>query len=391
MERIKYTVASVQQQKLLELNLDIKDAFILSYLKDTIGVNSKFISKIVGDEIYYWLKYSSLITYLPILKIESEKVLARRFSEYEKLGLLKRHIHRVTNKKDKTFVGNYTFFRLTEQFSELFEENKVETDINELEKVAKEMGLTVENNCENSKVPSEEPRELFSSFGKSVKPLENTWISKNTRENFLVLSGESAKTPKNTGVCEGNFEKAEGTQKFRYNTTINNTIINNNNTTTKTNLDKLDKIDSSSSSSSENNLSDVLKKIEDSKISLATSNNIINLIVANKVTLDKVVQVLKIAKNKNWGDGAIYQALRDNWNTDSLECEKNNLSTEEIQARDNWLKRFAGIWSSKELRKEFQNIIQEIPMTILEKNKSKLSKMTIYEMKNSLLKLRKGA
>ena len=49
MERIKYTIASVQQEKLIELDLDIKDAFILSYLKDTIGANSKFISKVVEN------------------------------------------------------------------------------------------------------------------------------------------------------------------------------------------------------------------------------------------------------------------------------------------------------------------------------------------------------
>ena len=51
MERIKYTIASVQQEKLIELDLDIKDAFILSYLKDTIGANSKIISKVVENEI----------------------------------------------------------------------------------------------------------------------------------------------------------------------------------------------------------------------------------------------------------------------------------------------------------------------------------------------------
>ncbi len=173
MERIKYTIASVQQEKLIELDLDIKDAFILSYLKDTIGANSKFISKVVENEIYYWIKYSSLISYLPILKIENEKVIARRFTEYEKLGLIKRHIHKVTNKITNTFVGNYTFINLTDKFSELFEENKIETDMDELEKAAKEMGLTVENTRENFSVPSGEPRELSSSFGKSGENSHN--------------------------------------------------------------------------------------------------------------------------------------------------------------------------------------------------------------------------
>lgn len=381
MERIKYTIASVQQEKLIELDLDIKDAFILSYLKDTIGANSKFISKVVDNEIYYWIKYSSLIAYLPILKIENEKVIARRFSEYEKLGLIKRHIHKVTNKITKAFVGNYTFINLTDKFSELFEENKIETDMDELEKAAKEMGLTVENNRENFSVPSGEPRELFSSFGENGENSQNIDIS----DKFFLKSRGYSKVP-----C------TEGTQKFRYNTTINNTNINNN-TTTK--LDNLNKIDQevevskkiSSSSSLKNLDKDTLYQIKSALhshgLTVPTCKNIMALVEQGSVDLERIKLVLITAQLKKWDDGAVYQALRDNW---EIKAEISPAAPEDMEAKIKWLKYFSGIYSDKELRSEIEKIIINIPLETLNKNKSKLSKMTVFEFKSHLSSL-KGA
>lgn len=381
MERIKYTITSVQQEKLIELDLDIKDAFILSYLKDTIGANSKFISKVVDNEIYYWIKYSSLIAYLPILKIENEKVIARRFSEYEKLGLIKRHIHKVTNKITKAFVGNYTFINLTDKFSELFEENKIETDVDELEKAAKEMGLSIENNRENFSVPSGEPRELFSSFGENGENSQNIDISD---EIFLKSRGYS-KVP-----C------TEGTQKFRYNTTINNTNINNN-TTTK--LDNLNKIDQevevskkiSSSSSLKNLDKDTLYQIKSALhshgLTVPTCKNIMALVEQGSVDLERIKLVLITAQLKKWDDGAVYQALRDNW---EIKAEISPAAPEDMEAKIKWLKYFSGIYSDKELRSEIEKIIINIPLETLNKNKSKLSKMTVFEFKSHLSSL-KGA
>jgi len=380
-ERIKYTIASVQQEKLIELDLDIKDAFILSYLKDTIGANSKFISKVVENEIYYWIKYSSLISYLPILKIENEKVIARRFTEYEKLGLIKRHIHKVTNKITNTFVGNYTFINLTDKFSELFEENKIETDMDELEKAAKEMGLTVENNRENFSVPSGEPRELFSSFGENGENSQNIDIS----DEFFLKSRGYSKVP-----C------TEGTQKFRYNTTINNTNINNN-TTTK--LDNLNKIDQevevskkiSSSSSLKNLDKDTLYQIKSALhshgLTVPTCKNIMALVEQGSVDLERIKLVLITAQLKKWDDGAVYQALRDNW---EIKAEISPAAPENMEAKIKWLKYFSGIYSDKELRSEIEKIIINIPLETLNKNKSKLSKMTVFEFKSHLSSL-KGA
>lgn len=380
MERIKYTIASVQQEKLIELDLDIKDAFILSYLKDTIGANSKFISKVVENEIYYWIKYSSLISYLPILKIENEKVIARRFTEYEKLGLIKRHIHKVTNKITNTFVGNYTFINLTDKFSELFEENKIETDMDELEKAAKEMGLTVENTRENFSVPSGEPRELSSSFGKSGENSHNIEVL----EGIFLESRGYSKVP-----C------TEGTQKFRYNTTINNTNINNNTTTKLDNLNKIDQMEVSKKISSSSNLNNLDKDtiyqiksaLQSHGLSIPTCKNIMTLVEQGSVGLERIKLVLMTAQLKKWDDGAVYQALRDNW---EIKAEISPAAPEDMEAKIKWLKYFSGIYSDKKLRSEIEKIIINIPLETLNKNKSKLSKMTVFEFKSHLSSL-KGA
>ena len=380
MERIKYTIASVQQEKLIELDLDIKDAFILSYLKDTIGANSKFISKVVENEIYYWIKYSSLISYLPILKIENEKVIARRFTEYEKLGLIKRHIHKVTNKITNTFVGNYTFINLTDKFSELFEENKIETDMDELEKAAKEMGLNVENTRENFSVPSGEPRVLSSSFGKSGENSHNIEVLEGI---FLESRGYSKVS------C------TEGTQKFRYNTTINNTNINNNTTTKLDNLNKIDQMEVSKKISSSSNLNNLDKDtiyqiksaLQSHGLSIPTCKNIMTLVEQGSVGLERIKLVLMTAQLKKWDDGAVYQALRDNW---EIKAETSPAAPEDMEAKIKWLKYFSGIYSDKELRSEIEKIIINIPLETLNKNKSKLSKMTVFEFKSHLSSL-KGA
>lgn len=147
---INYTIGTIQQKKLIELNLDIKDAYILIYLKDLIGGNSKMISKIVNNQVYYWVNYKSLLDYLPILKITDTKALTRRFSKYEKLGFIKRHTHRPFNKITGTFQGAYTFISLTSTFSSLFEIDQIGTDEDSLEIAANAMGLNISSSNKTS-------------------------------------------------------------------------------------------------------------------------------------------------------------------------------------------------------------------------------------------------
>lgn len=135
--RQKFTIADVQQKKLLELGLDIKDAFILSYLKD-VNPLKKMIRKKIDGRTFIWIDYEKLMNYLPALKIKSLDAIYRRFKKYQESNLLDKHIH-------KTMNGSYSFFYLKEEFFNLFEITQDLTTDKELEEQLKKMGLPLQS------------------------------------------------------------------------------------------------------------------------------------------------------------------------------------------------------------------------------------------------------
>ena len=130
----KYQIADVQQDKLLDLGLDLKDAFILSYLREMSQLNN-IIKKVVDSKTFIWIDYDKLLGYLPVLKISNSEVIGRRFKKYEKTGLLTKHLH-------KTIIhGTYTFFNLEDKFFNLFEISKIVSSVEETEEQMEKMGL----------------------------------------------------------------------------------------------------------------------------------------------------------------------------------------------------------------------------------------------------------
>ena len=252
--------------------------------------------------------------------------------------------------------------------------------MDELEKAAKEMGLTVENTRENFSVPSVEPRELSSSFGKSGENSHNIEVL----EGIFLESRGYSKVP-----C------TEGTQKCRDNTTSNNTNLKYNDSTELENLNKIDQVDVSNKISSSSNLNNLDKDtiyqiksaLQSHGLSIPTCKNIMTLVEQGNVGLDRIKLVLMTAQLKKWDDGAVYQALRDNW---EIKAETSPSVPEDMEAKIKWLKYFSGIYSDKELRSEIEKIIINIPLETLNQNKSKLSKMTVFEFKSHLSSL-KGA
>lgn len=106
-------------------------------------------------------------------------------------------------------------------------------------------------------------------------------------------------------------------------------------TTNKKNTNNRTTTNKKSSSSSEENsiekikIKEVLKNYNLSKI---TKNNIIKLYLKNLVTTDRIIRVFEVAKEKEWGDGAIYKALKENWNIEKKE-NKIILSKDEIKEK----------------------------------------------------------
>lgn len=202
-KNIKYTIGAVQQSKALEYDLDLKDAFILTYLKEL--TSKKLIQKVIDNNTYYWIDYDALIDYMPLLGISTSKVLGRRFAKYEELGFIKRHLHKSYSKTKGQFSGSWTFIMFEEKFNELFEIGNIANDTTKMNEILEEMGLPTED---TQKFSLESPRELESSF-----------IRGNSKGQS-VNQGEV----NNNGASQ---EFTEGTQKWSVNSPnpINNTPI----------------------------------------------------------------------------------------------------------------------------------------------------------------------
>ncbi|MEG0236565.1 hypothetical protein [Cetobacterium sp.] len=202
-KNIKYTIGAVQQSKALEYDLDLKDAFILTYLKEL--TSKKLIQKVIENNTYYWIDYEALIDYMPLLGISTAKVLGRRFAKYEELGFIKRHLHKSYSKAKGQFSGSWTFIMFEEKFNELFEIGNIANDTTKMNEILEEMGLPTED---TQKFSLESPRELESSF-----------IRGNSKGQSV-----NQEEVNNNGASQ---EFTEGTQKWSVNSPnpINNTPI----------------------------------------------------------------------------------------------------------------------------------------------------------------------
>ena len=124
----------------------------------------------------------------------------------------------------------------------------------------------------------------------------------------------------------------------------------------------------------------------------ATAKNINNNIA--DLTEERFIEVYNLTveyinQNKDSNFNAIlYRALNNEWNFDVLNKEKIR-KTELDSEKKRWLQYFGGIICDKELKEEIERIIVDISLETLNKNKSKLSKMNLYEFKQHLYSLKK--
>ena len=133
-----------------------------------------------------------------------------------------------------------------------------------------------------------------------------------------------------------------GTCKQSLHNIIDNILDNNINTTT--NLDKENKIDqnskdsSSESSSFSNNsfskekdtIFQIKSALQNHGLSVETSKNIMELVKSGQVNLERIKSVLAVAPIKKWREGAIYKALKENWNTREIKAD-NPITEKEVR------------------------------------------------------------
>ena len=74
---------------------------------------------------------------------------------------------------------------------------------------------------------------------------------------------------------------------------------------------------------------EINQKLISLSFSKMTRKNIIKLYSKNLVDKNRIFEVLEFSKDKNWGEGAVYSALKENWNTKKVE----NKETKQIEMR----------------------------------------------------------
>lgn len=153
----------------------------------------------------------------------------------------------------------------------------------------------------------------------------NTRIEKISNQELKKVESKSLKNLKTS------FQKNSMNKEY----SINN-LDKELNIKTTTKLDNLNKIDqdskdsstSSSSSPVENSSSkekdtiyQIKSALQSHGISIDTCKNIMELVRNGRVDLDRIKSVLITAQQKAWGEGAIYKALRDNWEAGTSETK----------------------------------------------------------------------
>ena len=139
----------------------------------------------------------------------------------------------------------------------------------------------------------------------SVKSIENKELSPKLR---------NAKTVNAKGENEG---------------LINIDTTNKRNTNKKTTTAEEDKNTKNSSSflekfsiGKEVEKEEINQKLISLSFSKETRKNIIKLYSKNLVDKNRIFEVLEFSKDKNWGEGAVYSALKENWNTKKVETKE---------------------------------------------------------------------
>lgn len=209
-------------------------------------------------------------------------------------------------------------------------------------------------------------------------------ISKQKKEK------ESKKTIENKGVSPQLEKPISATP-----TSVNPTLLikeytkerdTNNRTTTKDIKNDLEKEKKISSSY------DFLDKDIFNLLNNATKKNIRKNI--KNLTEEKFTEIynltsecIKQGKGQNF-NAILYKGLNDEW-----EFTTCTVKTEEVKPleenKKKWLSYFAGIVSNQNLKDEVESIITNIPIEVLNTNKTTLARMNTFEFKQHLLYLRR--
>lgn len=247
-----------------------------------------------------------------------------------------------TIKKLRKIAGGdtYTIIYLKLQLLSLTDEGKLFYEGVE-DTFAEEMALAIDEDVENVKVTlmflekngliqtldADEFTlpEVINSIGTETAAAERK-RQQRIREKEKKLLGCDNVTPASQLVTISHTEKEEEKEIDKE-------------TTTK--IDILNKIEENPDLEDEKDSSSFFEDLEKEKIrqiklalqshgiSIPTCKNIMDLVYSKQITLEKIKEVLTVAPLKKWQEGAIFEALKNNWQTDLKTTEKEIISTKD--------------------------------------------------------------
>lgn len=338
---MKYTIADVQQDKLIELGLDVKDAFIITYIKELCG-SKKIIQKIVGGKPFYWIDYKNISIYLPVLGLNCIRAISKRFSKYEELGLITRHMHKKFNHVTGVVEGSYNFICFEEKFQELFEISKIDEDLEEMNKIAEKLGLSTVKNYDSSQDEKSSP----------------------SGTNVLLMETESP------------FLSCDKNGGSSHNSSNNYSPINNSSSGEVEIKNRRRVIDE-----------EFLNKNDFPKLNDFTKSNILKKF--SKLETDKFIETYnKVLKAESNGDvkefnAVLFSALLGKWEFKTTEDVVQIQDDPHIQEKIIWFKTSFGALDYK----TYLNFLVKIPFDILKQNRKKLGRMNSFEFNRELKKL----
>ncbi|MEG2412644.1 MAG: conserved phage C-terminal domain-containing protein [Clostridium sp.] len=181
---MKHTIMGFQQEKLMELGLDLQDAAILRYFIDFKNTNV-MKSEVVDGKVYYWVAYGSVTSELPMLGLKKRAIM-KRFINLRDVGVLTHY----TKKSE----GTYSYFGIGERYLELITSTVGDKDSNA------EVKTNIKNENNDDGV-HEKAQGCASESTAGVRQKEHRCASEGTTNN------PSTKYPFNNNVEKKNLDE----------------------------------------------------------------------------------------------------------------------------------------------------------------------------------------
>ncbi|WP_096636403.1 conserved phage C-terminal domain-containing protein [Clostridium cochlearium] len=185
---MKWTILGFNQEEMIKANMDVCDAAILRYFID-FKDDGEMVTRIIDNKLFYWLKYSNLLSAMPCLKIKSKDALRRRLRKLVKAKILD---SKCVKEKGK---GTFSFYAVGSNYKNLIKK----TYPSDLKVVG---GATKKSDGCDLKVVPKDTSIKDTSIKDNIYSLVVTYLNKKTNKNYKHTTKKTQKLI-NARIAEG--------------------------------------------------------------------------------------------------------------------------------------------------------------------------------------------